>query len=106
MEHVNSYQAALAEMKRILKKDGFGLLQVPVSKKLVKTIEKTSLKTDLEREQQFGQSDHVRLFGQDYNKLLSEAGFKVNNYSASDLSNRKILKYALNNDEIIFKVVK
>jgi SAM-dependent methyltransferase len=106
LEHVNSYQVALNEIKRILKPNGKAILQVPIGKLLNTTIEDLTLKNNLEREEKFGQYDHVRLFGQDYDTILTNAGFKVIKYTSQELSNNQYEKFALNPDEIIFEVTK
>lgn len=106
LEHVVSYQMALAEIKRILKPGGKAILQVPIGKLLKVTIEDTTLTSEKEREERFGQYDHVRLFGQDYSKILKEAGFSVREFKSGELCNNQEKKYALNPDEIIFEVTK
>lgn len=106
LEHVINYQSALKEILRILKPNGRAILQVPIARLLEKTIEDTSLKTDKEREDSFGQYDHLRLFGKDYADILKQEGFQVNQYSSNQLCNNQVNKFALNPDEIIFEVIK
>ena len=62
LEHVSSDRAAMAEILRILKPDGWALLQVPIALALDKTIEDPTAKTEADRIRLFGQSDHVRLY--------------------------------------------
>lgn len=106
LEHVENYNVALAEIKRILQPGGRAILQVPIAKLLSKTIEDTKITTFKEREEKFGQYDHVRLFGQDYSQILESAGFKVKQYTSSVLSDGQTTKFALNPDEILFEVEK
>lgn len=106
LEHVISYQQALAEIKRILKPGGKAILQVPIGKLLQNTIEDTTLNSEKEREDKFGQYDHVRLFGQDYSLILKSAGFSVREYKSGELCNNQENKFALNPHEIIFEVTK
>ena len=52
-----------------------------------KTYEDPSITEPNEREKAFGQSDHVRAYGQDYADRLREAGFSVTIIYAKDLLN-------------------
>lgn len=106
LEHVTSYEVALAEIKRILKSGGKAVLQVPYAKLLTNTIEDLNTTSEKEREEKFGQYDHIRLFGLDYPNILKRAGFSVNQYTSAQLSNNQTHKFALNPDEIIFEIVK
>ena len=56
-----------------------------------------------ERERVFGQSDHVRKYGKDYARRLSQSGLLVSeNNFVKQLSEEMIKKYALPEKEIIF----
>ena len=67
----------MRELFRVLKKGGVGLLQVPMSNILDKTLEDSSVKTSEERLKVFGQTDHLRLYGLDYKDRFEECGFRV-----------------------------
>ena len=87
-----------------MKKGGYSILQVPFYHPLQnKTLEDKSITDPLEREKKYGQSDHVRKYGKDYNKRLTLIGFKVdeNNY-INKLSEDLKMKYGLPKSEIIF----
>jgi hypothetical protein len=56
------------------------VLQVPISLELSATYEDASIITPGARLQAFGQMDHVRIYGSDYAKRLSEAGFQVSSF--------------------------
>lgn len=77
LEHVPNDQKALQEIYRVLKKDGLAIIQVPISKTEMKTLENPNITSEKERERLFGQKDHVRLYGQDYIYRLEIAGFNV-----------------------------
>ncbi len=102
LEHVPDDRAAMKELHRVLKSNGMGILQVPISLNSPQTFEDFSVTDPQQREIVFGQFDHLRIYGQDYPDRLSEAGFVVerSNY-ASEYS-----RYGVNDDEDIFVVRK
>ena len=78
LEHVDSDDKALSELYRILKKQGSGILMVPIAISLKKTLEDTTLTDIAKRWQLFGQDDHVRLYAHDdYIQKLKQHGFYV-----------------------------
>lgn len=77
LEHVDDYKAALNEVRRILSPNGILICSFPVSMDEGSVVEDPSVSTPEERLRRYGQSDHVRLFGKDADKLLAEAGFDV-----------------------------
>lgn len=77
LEHVIEDGIALKEFYRVLKPNGWAILQVPISSILEKTYEDFSIVDEKEREKHFGQFDHVRIYGQDYKSRLENAGFTV-----------------------------
>ncbi|MEO1255178.1 MAG: SAM-dependent methyltransferase, partial [Bacteroidota bacterium] len=71
------------------------------------TYEDKSITDPKEREKAFGQDDHVRLYGSDYGKRLASSGFKVKEENFIDgLKKEEVVKYALPQSEIIYKVIK
>lgn len=77
LEHVVDVQKSMMEIHRVIKADGIAILQVPISNLIEKTLEDPLLQTDREREQAYGQKDHLRLFGRDYGNKLKSVGFNV-----------------------------
>jgi predicted SAM-dependent methyltransferase len=84
LEHVSDDRKAIMEFFRVLKKDGWAILNVPIFD-VDKTYEDPSIVEPEEREKAFGQYDHVRAYGLDYIDRLKEAGFSVNVICAKDL---------------------
>ncbi len=78
LEHVIDDGKAMSELYRILNPGGWAILQVPISLTLKNTYEDFSITTITGREQAFGQDDHVRIYAEDYQARLAQAGFKVN----------------------------
>jgi SAM-dependent methyltransferase len=77
LEHVADARRALAEIHRVLAPGGWSIVQSPLDPGRATTLEDPSVTTPEERERVFGQRDHVRIFGRDYESLLARAGFEV-----------------------------
>jgi len=93
----------MSELFRLLKPEGFAILQVPISKKAKETFEDFSITTPEGREKYFGQKDHVRIYGQDYKKRLESVGFKVDLYDIkNDLNIKEIKRLGLNQEKILY----
>ncbi len=108
LEHVEDDLRALREMRRVLKSGGWAIIQVPFFYPLPeKTYEDRSITGSREREKAFGQNDHVRLYGQDYEDRLVSSGFQVlkENF-VEELSDEDRIRFALPKSEIIYKVIK
>jgi SAM-dependent methyltransferase len=108
LEHVKDDYQALREIKRVLKPNGWAILQIPFFHPIPdETYEDPSITSPKEREKAFGQDDHVRLYGKDYPKRLGSAGFEVHEEQfVKELSEDEVQRYALPLDEVLYKVVK
>lgn len=77
IEHVDDDSLAFKEIYRVLKPNGFAVLQVPLALNLEKTLEDKNDITPKQRKIAYGQVDHVRLYGVDYFERIRAAGFRV-----------------------------
>jgi SAM-dependent methyltransferase len=77
LEHVTDDQQCMREMVRVLKPGGWALIQSPMNIHAEKTVEDPSITDPGERERLFGQYDHVRMYGRDFQARLEKAGFLV-----------------------------
>jgi SAM-dependent methyltransferase len=103
LEHVDDDIKAMKEIYRILKPNGWAILQVPINLNFEETYEDFSITTPKEREKKFGQYDHVRWHGKDYAQRLEESGFKVVPFHASEHYSEALLnRYRLDNNETLF----
>src|SRR5699024_2727934 len=70
--------ASIAELFRITKKGGSGILMAPIVVGLNKTIEDPTITDEAERWRLFGQNDHVRLYSHnDYVSRIEASGFRL-----------------------------
>ena len=72
LEHIPDDRAAMSEMARVLTPEGLALVQVPIRFGTV-TDEDVDT-TPEERKERFGQRDHVRWYGDDFEDRLHDAG--------------------------------
>lgn len=75
LEHIPDDRKAMKELARVLSPDGWAILQVPIDRDT--TFEDPSITDPFERERLFGQKDHVRAYGRDYQMRLEQSGFRV-----------------------------
>ena len=81
LEHVNDYKRALRETYRILAPNGIFICSFPLLDSLETCIEAASSDlTEAEKIKQFGQRDHLRIFGSDSRSMLESIGFAVEEY--------------------------
>lgn len=80
LEHVLDDIKAMQEIRRVLKVGGIAILMVPIDVDMEKTDEEKPEEnlTPAQREERFGQYDHVRMYGRDYFSRLESVGFSVN----------------------------
>ncbi len=102
LEHIEDDAKAMKELFRVMRKEGWGIVQVPFRNDLEKTYEDFSIKDPKERQKHFGQYDHVRWYGQDYFQRLQNAGFIAEkNYYSKNFSTEDQKKYGLLANEVL-----
>jgi SAM-dependent methyltransferase len=75
LEHVPADVAAMRELRRVLARGGYAVMQHPIDAGRARTLEDWSVVEPVERERVFFQSDHVRIYGRDFADRLEQAGF-------------------------------
>ena len=107
MEHVRDDKRVLGELLRILKPGGRAIVQVPLDYSRTSTFEDPSVTRPSDRENLFGQRDHVRVYGLDYPERLRTSGFMVEEIAYPlQLGKDIVSKYRLPEEEIIYLNIK
>jgi SAM-dependent methyltransferase len=106
MEHVEDDRQAMREIKRILRKGGWGVILSPVDMQRETTFEDDTITDEAERTRIFGQYDHRRIYGRDYAKRLEEAGFEVYECDYANLIPAKEKELYALTDELLYIVRK
>lgn len=102
LEHITDDKKAMSELYRVMKKRGWGILQVPMKNSLEKTYEDFTITDPKERQKHFGQYDHVRWYGMDYFERLKSVGFSVDiNFYSQKFSEQEQKRFGLNVNEIL-----
>lgn len=91
LEHVINDAVAMREFYRVLKSTGKAVIQVPIKGEV--TYEDPNIVDELDREKNFGQIDHVRVYGKDIIERLSKAGFQVKVFVTEDLVQPEEIEY-------------
>jgi SAM-dependent methyltransferase len=90
LEHVPDDATAMRELARVLAPDGLALLQVPW-----RPTDPTDEDPDApveERIERFGQDDHVRYYGYDFDLRLADAGLFPTRFQPSDVVDHEVME--------------
>jgi SAM-dependent methyltransferase len=103
LEHVADDRRVMREILRVLRPGGFAILQVPLEPNRENTYEDPSVTDPRQREIQFGQKDHLRVYGRDYAGRLRECGFTVEERPVTrEFGEAEIARYRLSPEETLY----
>lgn len=95
LEHVLNDSAALREIHRVLTIHGWVILTVPQKDNLATKYEDHILTTPEGRKQAFGQEDHLRIYGDDFDLFLEAHGFTVTIVDERNFDSEIVRKHVL-----------
>lgn len=103
LEHIPDDYKAISELYRMTRRNGWGILQVPIRRDMPSTFEDPSIVTEAEREAAYGQFDHVRQYGLDFIDRVTAAGFDVTRISCEDFSSpQEMQRYRIIDSDDIY----
>jgi SAM-dependent methyltransferase len=103
LEHVDKEKQAIREIYRVLKKDGFAIIMVPILLSLQEDLENQELSSEAERWKYFGQNDHIRLHSKTgFLTKLQEVGFIVEQLNESYFGKDVFNKHGINSRSVLY----
>lgn len=97
---------AVSEVKRVLKPGGKWIFSFPICTDM-KTYESNAVISPEDRLKEYGQEDHVRLYGYDYKERFENYGLKLEIFSPEqEVSEKDIEKYRFIKDDVIVLATK
>ena len=108
LEHVEDDILALKEIKRVLKKNGFGIVMIPFYNPIPETtFQDNSIVSSKDREKHYGQSDHLRKYGNDFKIRFESSGLHIDLIKPEKfLKTSEITKHGIIKSDIIISVSK
>lgn len=88
LEHVDEHNCAIQELARVLKEDGICIITVPIDEKHI-TFQDNSIKTKEQKIKFYGEENHVRMYGKDFEDILSEFGLYAKKRYVHELIDKK-----------------
>ena len=95
LEHVPDDTQALQEIHRVLAEHGWVILTVPQKDGLETKYENPTITDPEERKRIFGQEDHLRIYGNDFNLFLEKHGFTVTVINEKSFDSEMVQKHVL-----------
>lgn len=95
LEHVADDSEAMSEIYRVLTDNGYVILTVPQEDNLSNKLEDPTITEPDERKRIFGQNDHLRIYGDDFNFFLESFGFSVTIVDENTFSTTMVRKNVL-----------
>ncbi|MGI8730078.1 MAG: methyltransferase domain-containing protein [Solirubrobacteraceae bacterium] len=102
LEHVPDDARSMAELRRVTAPGGFTLVMVPLAMDRERTYEDPAITAPADREREFLQFDHVRLYAPDVAGRLRDAGFDVETIDMVRELGTRAARYGLLASDLIF----
>jgi SAM-dependent methyltransferase len=106
-QYIEDDKKAMQNIYKLMKKGGWGIMQVPINTSRTTTYEDSSITDPLERLKAFGLKEHVRYYSYDYADRLRAAGFNVtvDDYT-KEFTDQEIYKYGFWKGDAVYYCTK
>lgn len=102
LEHVEDDRQAMRELHRVLRPGGWAVVLVPEDRARATTFEDDTITDPKLRTELFGQYDHRRVYGRDYDERLRDAGFRVERIAVEHIATAQERKlHAIGSDDLV-----
>ena len=102
LEHVEDDRKAMREIYRVLSHGGWAVMLVPEDRSRATTFEDDTITDPQQRTALFGQYDHRRVYGRDYDARVCQAGFRVERHSPREMfGDEECSTYSLGSDDLV-----
>jgi ubiquinone/menaquinone biosynthesis C-methylase UbiE len=107
LEHIPDHRTAVAELFRILRPGGSGIVMVPIDLSLDENYENPAAATAAERWQHFCQDDHLRLYSKPgFLRLLEDAGFEIKQFGSDYFGDEILERAGVHGRSVLYIAVK
>lgn len=99
LEYIPDDGKAMRELFRVMKKGSKGIISVPINHGEPQTLEDPSVTDPAEQERLYGDTGHLRYYGEDYDQKVAAAGFRagfipVTSYISAELIRKCVINPA------------
>jgi SAM-dependent methyltransferase len=95
LEYIKEDHKALRELYRVLKPGGKAIISVPIRFGNYKTLEDPTVTDPKEQEKLYGDTGHLRYYGEDYFERVEAAGFKTEFTPVADFISQEMIQKAV-----------
>lgn len=107
LEHVEQDVKAMKELYRVLNKNGFAIIVVPINLGLEEDFEDPTKTSESDRWKYFGQNDHVRVYSKKgFVSKLESVGFQVHQYGVDFFGMAEFERCGVHPRSILYVVTK
>lgn len=107
LEYIKEDRQSLRELYRVLKPGGKAIISIPINHGHYETLEDPNITDPKEQERLYGDTGHLRYYGEDYGERVKEAGFTIQFTPVTDfITAEMITKCVINPKDVVHLCLK